>query len=114
MGEKLDAIKKNGEDLNNWLQGKNSDGTGGGVGDNPFGTDETPEKELDKKNFSTSIFGSNAQCPSDKTLSMTLFTGRTFTKTFSYSMWCDKLAIFGQFILIASYLYGAHIVTRNS
>lgn len=114
LGEKLDAIKKNGEDLNNWLQGKNSDGTGGGVGDNPFGTDETPEKELDKKNFSTSIFGSNAQCPSDKTLSMTLFTGRTFTKTFSYSMWCDKLAIFGQFILIASYLYGAYIVTRNS
>ena len=108
--KKLDEIKENGDDLNDWLDVDDTDG----VGDDVFGNDDVPEKKLDKKNFSTSIFGSNAQCPSDKTLSMTLFTGRTFSKTFSYSMWCDKLAIFGQFILIVSYLYGAHIVTRNS
>ena len=112
--QKLDDIKKNGEKTNNWLQGKNEDGTGGGVGDNPFGTDVTPERVLDAKSFKTDIFQSNAQCPADKTLSMTLFTGRTFTRTLSFSMWCDKLAIFGSLILIAAYLYGASIIVRNS
>lgn len=112
--QKLDDIKKNGEKTNNWLQGKSEDGTGGGFGDNPFGTDVTPEKVLDAKSFKTDIFQSNAQCPADKTLSMTLFTGRTFTRTLSFSMWCDKLAIFGSFILIAAYLYGASIIVRNS
>lgn len=111
---KLDDIKKNGDKLNNWLQGKNEDGTGGGVGDNPFGTDVTPERTLDAQSFKTNIFQSNAQCPADKTLSMTLFTGRTFTRTLSFSMWCDKLAIFGSLILIAAYLYGASIIVRNS
>lgn len=111
---KLDDIKKNGEKTNNWLQGKNEDGTGGGVGDNPFGTDVTPERVLDAQSFKTDIFQSNAQCPADKTLSMTLFTGRTFSQTFSFSMWCDKLAIFGSLILIAAYLYGASIIVRNS
>ncbi|WP_445346532.1 virulence factor TspB C-terminal domain-related protein [Acinetobacter bohemicus] len=112
--QKLDDIKKNGEKTNNWLQGKNEDGTGGGVGDNPFGTDVTPERVLDAKSFKTDIFQSNAQCPADKTLSMTLFTGRTFSRTLSFSMWCDKLAIFGSLILIAAYLYGASIIVRNS
>lgn len=111
---KLDDIKNNGDKLNNWLQGKNEDGTGGGVGDNPFGTDVTPERTLDAQSFKTNIFQSNAQCPADKTLSMTLFTGRTFSHTFSFSMWCDKLAIFGSLILIAAYLYGASIIVRNS
>lgn len=111
---KLDDIKKNGDKLNNWLQGKNEDGTGGGVDDNPFGTDVTPERTLDAQSFKTNIFQSNAQCPADKTLSMTLFTGRTFTRTLSFSMWCDKLAIFGSLILIAAYLYGASIIVRNS
>lgn len=111
---KLDDIKKNGDKLNNWLQGKNEDGTGGGVGDNPFGTDVTPERTLDAQSFKTNIFQSNAQCPADKTLSMTLFTGRTFSRTLSFSMWCDKLAIFGSLILIAAYLYGASIIVRNS
>lgn len=112
--KKLDDIKNNGDKLNNWLQGKNEDGTGGGVGDNPFGTDVTPERTLDAQSFKTNIFQSNAQCPADKTLSMTLFTGRTFTRTLSFSMWCDKLAIFGSLILIAAYLYGASIIVRNS
>lgn len=112
--QKLDDIKKNGEKTNNWLQGKNEDGTGGGVGDNPFGTDVTPERVLDAQSFKTNIFQSNAQCPADKTLSMTLFTGRTFTRTLSFSMWCDKLAIFGSLILIVAYLYGASIIVRNS
>lgn len=112
--QKLDDIKKNGEKTNNWLQGKNEDGTGGGVGDNPFGTDVTPERVLDAQSFKTDIFQSNAQCPADKTLSMTLFTGRTFSQAFSFSMWCDKLAIFGSLILIAAYLYGASIIVRNS
>lgn len=112
--KKLDDIKNNGDKLNNWLQGKNEDGTGGGVGDNPFGTDVTPERTLDAQSFKTDIFQSNAQCPADKTLSMTLFTGRTFSHTFSFSMWCDKLAIFGSLILIAAYLYGASIIVRNS
>lgn len=112
--KKLDDIKKNGDKLNNWLQGKNDDGTGGGVGDNPFGTDVTPERTLDAQSFKTNIFQSNAQCPADKTLSMTLFTGRTFSRTLSFSMWCDKLAIFGSLILIAAYLYGASIIVRKS
>lgn len=112
--KKLDDIKNNGDKLNNWLQGKNEDGTGGGVGDNPFGTDVTPERTLDAQSFKTNIFQSNAQCPADKTLSMTLFTGRTFSRTLSFSMWCDKLAIFGSLILIAAYLYGASIIVRNS
>lgn len=112
--KKLDDIKNNGDKLNNWLQGKNEDGTGGGVGDNPFGTDVTPERTLDEQSFKTNIFQSNAQCPADKTLSMTLFTGRTFSRTLSFSMWCDKLAIFGSLILIAAYLYGASIIVRNS
>lgn len=112
--KKLDDIKNNGDKLNNWLQGKNEDGTGGGVGDNPFGTDVTPERTLDSQSFKTNIFQSNAQCPADKTLSMTLFTGRTFSRTLSFSMWCDKLAIFGSLILIAAYLYGASIIVRNS
>lgn len=112
--QKLDDIKKNGEKTNNWLQGKNEDGTGGGVGDNPFGTDVTPERTLDEQSFKTNIFQSNAQCPADKTLSMTLFTGRTFSRTISFSMWCDKLAMFGTLILIAAYLYGTSIILRNS
>jgi hypothetical protein len=112
--KKLDDIKNNGDKLNNWLQGKNEDGTGGGVGDNPFGTDVTPERTIDAQSFKTNIFQSNAQCPADKTLSMTLFTGRTFSRTLSFSMWCDKLAIFGSLILIAAYLYGALIIVRDS
>lgn len=112
--KKLDDIKNNGDKLNNWLQGKNEDGTGGGVGDNPFGTDVTPERTLDAQSFKTNIFQSNAQCPADKTLSMTLFTGRTFSRTFTFSKWCDKLAIFGYLILIAAYLRGASIIVRNS
>lgn len=111
---KLDDIKKNGDKLNNWLQGKNEDGTGGGVGDNPFGTDTTPERVLDEKTFQTNIFSGSASCPADRTLSMTLFTGKTFSTTFSYSIWCEKLSVFGYFILIASYLYGALIIVRNS
>lgn len=100
--------------LSNWLQGKNQDGTGGGVGDNPFGTDATPEKELDQKSLQTNIFSGSASCPPDRTLSMTLFTGKTFQKSFSFAMWCDKLAIFGTLILIASYMYAAYIITSKS
>lgn len=111
---KLDDIKKNGDDLNNWLQGKNEDGTGGGVGDNPFGTDTTPERQLTAQTFETNIFSSNASCPADRTLSMTLFTGKSFSKSFSFSMWCDKLAIFGYFILLAAYGYAAYIVVSKS
>lgn len=100
--------------LSNWLQGKNQDGTGGGVGDNPFGIDATPEKELDQKSLQTNIFSGSASCPPDRTLSMTLFTGKTFQKSFSFAMWCDKLAIFGTLILIASYMYAAYIITSKS
>lgn len=107
LGTKFDG-------LSNWLQGKNQDGTGGGVGDNPFGTDATPEKELDQKSLQTNIFSGSASCPPDRTLSMTLFTGKTFQKSFSFAMWCDKLAIFGTLILIASYMYAAYIITSKS
>lgn len=112
--QKLDDIKSNGQKTNNWLQGKNEDGTGGGIGDNPFGTDQTPEKALTPQDLETNIFSGSAACPADRTLSFQLFTGKTFSKSFSFAMWCDKLAIFGTLILIASYLYGAYIITSKS
>lgn len=112
--QKLDDIKNNTKNTNNWLQGKNEDGTGGGIGDNPFGTDQTPEKALTPQDLETNIFVGSAICPADRTLSFQLFTGKTFSKSFSFSMWCDKLAIFGTLILIASYLYGAYIITSKS
>lgn len=112
--QKLDDIKNNGQKTNNWLQGKNEDGTGGGIGDNPFGTDQTPEKALTPQDLETNIFSASPTCPADRTLSFQLFTGKTFAKTFSFSMWCDKLTIFGTLILIASYLYAAYIITSKS
>lgn len=73
-----------------------------------------PEKELSKQNFSTDIFTASPECPAPKTLSMQLLGRKTFTYSFSFDMWCDKLAIFGQLILLASYAYGALIVVRSS
>lgn len=112
--QKLDDIKNNGQKTNNWLQGKNEDGTGGGISDNPFGTDQTPEKALTPQDLETNIFVGTPVCPADRTLSFQLFTGKTFSKTFSFAMWCDKLTIFGTLILIASYLYAAYIITSKS
>lgn len=112
--QKLDDIKNNGQKTNNWLQGKNDDGTGGGISENPFGTDQTPEKALTAQDLETNIFVGSATCPADRTLTFQLFTGKTFSKSFSFSMWCDKLTIFGTLILIASYLYAAYIITSKS
>lgn len=100
-------------DLKDWLTGE-GDGSNGSGGDNPFGNDAVPEKALTPQDLKTNIFSGSAACPADRTLSFQLFTGKTFSKSFSFAMWCDKLAIFGTLILIASYLYGAYIITSKS
>lgn len=110
---KLDENNSLLSDIKDWLTGE-GDGSNGTGGDNPFGNDAVPEKQLTEQTFQTNLFSGSAACPSDRTLSFTLFTGRSFSRTFSFAMWCDKLQIFGYFILIASYLYGALIITRNS
>ena len=110
-GEKLDGIKgeiekTNGilDDIKAWLTDD--------VDTTPFEA-ELPEREITQQTFKENIFGGSAQCPADKTLSMP-FLGRSFSKTFSFEIWCDYLSIIGYFILISSYFYGAHIITRNS
>ena len=110
---KLDDIKKNGTDLNDWLKGDGDKGGVGGEGDNPFGTDVTPEREITPQSLQTNIFGSAAACPADRTLSMS-FVGKSFQKTFSFSLWCQQLAILGSLILIAAYAYGAYIIASKS
>ena len=110
---KLDENNSLLSDLKDWLTG-GEDGSNGTGGDNPFGNDAVPEKAITPQDFKTNIFSGSASCPADRTLSFQLFTGKTFSKTFSFSIWCDKLAIFGTLILIASYLYGAYIITSKS
>lgn len=110
---KLDDIKKNGTDLNDWLKGDGDKGGVGGEGDNPFGTDVTPQREITPQSLQTNIFGSAAACPADRTLSMN-FLGKSFQKTFSFSLWCQQLAILGSLILIAAYAYGAYIIASKS
>lgn len=75
---------------------------------------ETPHRELNPQSFSTNIFGSSAACPASRTLSMTMFTGRSFSQTFSFEMWCEKLSIFGTLILLAAYVFAAYIVVSKS
>lgn len=110
---KLDENNSLLSDLKDWLTG-GEDGSNGSGGDNPFGNDAVPEKALTPQDLKTNIFSGSAACPADRTLSFQLFTGKTFSKSFSFAMWCDKLAIFGTLILIASYLYGAYIITSKS
>lgn len=93
------------QDIKNWLTGD--------VDTSGFAA-QAPQHEIEKQSFKTDIFRGSAQCPQDRTLSLNLFAGRSFQKTFSFQMWCDYLAIFGNLILLASYCYGALIVTRNS
>lgn len=93
------------QDIKDWLTGD--------VDTSGFDA-QVPEREITKQSFKTDIFTGSAQCPQDRTLSLNLFAGRSFQKTFSFQMWCDYLAIFGNLILLASYCYGALIVTRNS
>ena len=111
--QKLDENNSLLSDLKDWLTG-DGDGSNGTGGDNPFGNDAVPEKALTPQDLKTNIFSGSAACPADRTLSFQLFTGKTFSKSFSFAMWCDKLAIFGTLILIASYLYGAYIITSKS
>lgn len=75
---------------------------------------EVPQKQLDEKSFSENLYSSSAQCPVDRTLSFKLLGRADFTKTFSFQMLCDHLSIFGQLIMLASYIYAARIVTRDS
>lgn len=75
---------------------------------------EVPQKQLDEKSFSENLYSATAQCPVDRTLSFKLLGRADFTKTFSFQMLCDQLSIFGQLIMLASYIYAARIVTRDS
>ena len=105
---KLDEVKEKQDSLLDFLKGGED-----GVGDNPFGSDPVPTNVLTEKTLSTNIFSSNAQCPNDISLSMPL-GNRTFSHSFSFSVWCDYLAIFGSLILIFSYCLGAYIVVSKS
>lgn len=74
---------------------------------------DAPVSELNQQSLDSGIFSSNAQCPSDVTLDMPI-GGRNFTYTFSFSIWCEWLGVFGSFILIAAYCFGAYIVVSKS
>lgn len=102
---KIDETNSLIDELTKWLQGED-------LGDDIFGDQEPPEKELTPQQFDTNIFSGRAQCPADARLSFNLLGGKTFTKTFEFKDWCDNLEIFGALILAASYLYAAYIVSK--
>ena len=102
---KIDETNSLIDELTKWLQGED-------LGDDIFGDQEPPEKELTPQQFDTNIFSSRSQCPADARLSFNLLGGKTFTKTFSFSDWCDNLQIFGSLILMCAYLYAAYIVSK--
>lgn len=104
---KIDETNSLIDELTKWLQGED-------LGDDIFGDSEPPEKELTPQQLDTNIFSGRAQCPADARLSFNLLGGKTFTKTFKFKDWCDNLEIFGSFILIASYLFGAYIIVSKS
>lgn len=105
--KKLDDIKKGIDDGNEW-------GKEGANGDLPVGESTAlPEKTLEKKTFSENIFSSSAQCPANKTLSMSLLGARSFSYSFDFTQWCYYLGLLGQMILIGAYLHGANIITRS-
>ncbi|QIZ61742.1 hypothetical protein FK538_06885 [Acinetobacter indicus] len=108
--EKIDEGNSMLSDLKDWLTGE---GEGSGIGDNPFGTDTVPERELIQQSFQTNLFGSSASCPADMTISLPGFAGG-FSKTFSFAQWCYYLSLFGNFILIAAYCMGAYIIVSRS
>lgn len=103
---KLDSIKTSIDESNSWAK----DGK-----DDTLPTGEPvalPEKTLEKKSFTETIFGTSSQCPANKTLSMS-FMHKSFSKTFDFTEWCYYLGLLGQMILIGAYLQGANIVTRS-
>lgn len=104
---KIDETNSLIDELTKWLEGED-------LGDDIFGDQEPPEKELTPQQLDTNIFSGRAQCPADARLSFNLLGGKTFTKTFEFKDWCDNLEIFGSFILIASYLFGAYIIVSKS
>ena len=104
---KIDETNSLIDELTKWLQGEE-------LGDDIFGDSEPPEKELTPQQLETNIFSGRAQCPADAKLSFNLLGGKTFTKTFEFTDWCDNLEIFGSLILIASYLFGAYIIVSKS
>lgn len=104
---KIDETNSLIDELTKWLQGED-------LGDDIFGDSEPPEKELTPQQLDTDIFSSASQCPADAKLNFKLLGGKSFTKTFEFRDWCDNLEIFGSFILIASYLFGAYIIVSKS
>lgn len=104
---KIDETNSLIDELTKWLQGED-------LGDDIFGDSEPPEKELTPQQLDTNIFSGRAQCPADARLSFNLLGGKSFTKSFEFKDWCDNLEIFGFFILIASYLFGAFIIVSKS
>ncbi len=104
---KIDETNSLIDELTKWLQGED-------LGDDIFGDQEPPEKELTPQQLDTNIFSGRSQCPADARLSFKLLGGKSFTKTFEFKDWCDNLEIFGSLILIASYLFGAYIIVSKS
>ena len=104
---KIDETNSLIDELTKWLQGED-------LGDDIFGDSEPPEKELTPQQLDTDIFSGASQCPADAKLNFKLLGGKSFTKTFEFRVWCDKLEIFGSLILIFSYLFGAYIIVSKS
>lgn len=84
------------------------------VNESDLEADMPSDIELSKRSFSQTIFGSQTSCPSDRTLSMTLFTGKAFSYDFSFQMFCEKLEILGYLILIFAYYQAVMIVVRSA
>ncbi|ENV73429.1 hypothetical protein F946_00941 [Acinetobacter johnsonii ANC 3681] len=101
---KIDETNSLIDELTKWLEGED-------LGDDIFGDQDPPEKEITPQTFDTNIFTSRAQCPSEMTIRIPQFN---FNKSFSFDEWCDNLEFFGSLILIISYLFGAYIIVSKS
>lgn len=117
-----DSIKEsitNSNSGGNNTGGNNTGGnnTGEGEGEDGNGVDTSgldatlPIKPVPPKDFQQNMFATSAQCPADKSLSMSFF-GRSFSYSFSFNTLCGGLKTIGFFILIMCYLYASHIVIR--
>lgn len=92
---------------------KGKGGKGDGDGDSYPDMPESPALPLvdlgKSMKLSEKIFNASANCPADRTLSLS----KGFSYTFSFSKWCEYLRILGYLILIASYIYAINIVSRD-
>lgn len=72
-----------------------------------------PMQQVQKHNLDQNLFNSNAQCPADNSLSMTL-NGRTFTHNFSYVEICNALNMLSFLLMCGAYLFAVHILVAKT